>query len=263
MCYAKELNVVVVTLEDHTDSIQKQAKLNQQIHRIEESNKTLDGFIHTISHDLKEPIRGMISLGTILQEDKFDQLDEEARFYLKRIIHLGNRSIDMIEYLMQFAKIGQKKLKMKDEKMVVIYNEAIELLSSRLKEKEIEIQLKGDHIKLRCDLQLMTQVFVNLIQNGIKYNKSKRIKIEVSAEKDHSKGILIHFIDNGIGIPENKTELMFGLFTRLSTQKEFEEGNGVGLAIVKKAVEIHEGTISVSRNHNKGSKFTLCFPPAS
>ena len=216
------------------------------------SNKNLDAFAYSASHDLKEPIRSIESYANFLIEDCFHQLDENGKNYLKKIKETTQRSQDLLESLLHYSRLGRKK-------NVLIKINTYKLVENTLKDFEylivkenVEITIDQNLPEIVADEAKMKEVFMNLIQNGIKYNNSELKKIKIGF-KEKEKTFFVS--DNGIGILKKNTEKIFQIFKRMHSQKEFGGGSGVGLALVKDIIELHKGNIWIESTINEGTTF--------
>lgn len=226
--------------------------------RLQKSNKGLEAFSYSVSHDLRAPLRAVSGYTKILIEDHLDELSEDARSLTGKILANADRMGELIEDLLQFSKSERAELR----KAKLSMKELVETIASDLKgyETERDVEFRIHEIPdAFADFVTIRQVWINLISNALKYtkNKSKAI-IEIGSEP--MEGGVAYFVkDNGAGFNMNYYGRLFGVFQRLHAQDEFE-GTGVGLATVKSIVERHGGKIWAEGEQDRGAIFHFSLP---
>jgi len=223
------------------------------------ANKELENFVFTVSHDLKSPIVSIHGFSTMLLNEYRDKLDEEALHYLDRIQYNINQMERLIQDLLELSRVGQVVNPFENVDVGKIVQTALSELQYQWEEKGIEIVVAPNLPTLYCDRARIVQVFTNLIGNAIKYmgdNPHPRIEI---GYKDQGNQHLFFIRDNGIGIDKAYHEKIFDLFYTLK-EVQGVEGTGVGLTIVKRIIENHQGQIWVESEKGKGSTFYFTIP---
>ncbi len=220
-------------------------------------NEELEAFTYSVSHDLRAPLRIIDGYGDILLTDYNDQLDEEARRLLNIIMTNARYMGQLIDDLLNLSKLGRKDLMKYKTDMNVLVSEVISeqriLTSSNVK------IIAGDLLPALCDPQLIKQVWVNLISNAVKYSsKREESIIEIGSFVNNSENIYM-IKDNGVGFDMEYSGKLFGVFQRLHKMSEFT-GTGVGLAIVKRIVNKHEGKVWANAEKDKGATFYFSIP---
>jgi len=220
---------------------------------LEASNKELESFSYSVSHDLRAPIRSIHGYANILKEEYASVLDAEAMRLIQTILRNSKRMGQLIDDLLAFSRLGRREL-MRFEISVQ------DMVQSVVEEQRI---IEGDRpVEIRiarlpnafADLTTLRQVWINLVSNALKYSRGRqRSIVEIgSFEKDR---VLIYYIkDNGAGFDMKYYDKLFGVFQRLHSQKEFE-GTGVGLAIVQRIIAKHGGRIWAEAKLNEGATF--------
>ena len=223
-----------------------------------ESNSTLDDFVHIVSHDLKEPARGLNAFATMLLEDYVSRLDAEGKQQLETIKKMTMRMQELITDLLRYSVLGREKARFEEVDIKAVVAGILELMEAQIEEENVQISIDENLPKIYCSKAHLSEVFRNLITNGLKYNNSDPKKIEIgflSRHKDYPDHIIFFVRDNGIGIPKEHRESVFRMFKRLHGRDKYGGGTGSGLAIVKCIVDQHNGKIWVDSKEGEGSTF--------
>ncbi|HVK47058.1 MAG TPA: ATP-binding protein [Pseudobacter sp.] len=243
-------------------------ELMQSNRELEASNHELQQFAYVASHDLKEPLR-KIQVFSHLVKGKYLSGNNEAINYMDRLINSSDRMIMLITDVLNYSKLSINA-EFIPTNINSILQEIIEDSELLIHEKQAQVEVDEIPVLDVIPAQIR-QVFQNIISNALKFtNKDKqpeiRITADLLAEKDadspiHPEGnyCRITVSDNGIGFNEIYVDKIFAIFQRLHSREEYE-GTGIGLAIVKKIVETHNGIIVVRSEEGKGSSFTLVLP---
>jgi PAS domain S-box-containing protein len=246
--------------------MEKLAKANAIL---DAANKELERFASTASHDLKEPLRKIITFSQIVLEDGNELLAEVHRDYIKKIHSSAKRMNVMIDDILHFSSLANKE-HFKSYGLNEIVASVIEMLEQSIKEKNAKIHFDPLPKAIIIPSQ-MQRLFQNLISNSLKFSKGNQVP-EITIICDYLKKELVdddvwpaeqylrvRFIDNGIGFEQEYAERIFNLFDRLHTRSAYE-GSGLGLAICKKIAENHGGTLKAKSEPGKGAEFTLLIP---
>ena len=233
-------------------------RLKEYTRDLRRSNKELDDFVYIVSHDLKEPLRGLYSYAQFLQEDYGDKLDEEGQEKLNTIKRLSSRMEELIDTLLYYSRIGRTELAFKPTDLNKTLQKTVELVEPFAKENKATIQVHEKLPVITCDRARVGEIFRNLIVNAIKYNDSEDIFVEVGCTTDHKEcpGCNVFYVaDNGIGIPDKHHEAVFKMFKRLHGREAYGGGTGSGLAFVKKILDRHGGKIWIESKEEEGTTF--------
>ncbi len=226
--------------------------VNRNISERKEAEERLEEFTYMVSHELNAPLRSIVAYATFLLEDYSDKLDEQGKKYLERLKENSLRLQEMIKDLLTLSRVGRGAVEFEK----VDLNQLVDEVRESLGESRGEV-IYSNLPTIEASRVQMKQLFQNLIDNGLKFNESKKpvVKIECKVE-----GEMYHFkvIDNGIGIRKEDQEKIFKPFTRLHPLKY--KGTGIGLSICKKIVETLGGKIWVESEPNKGSVFHFTLP---
>jgi light-regulated signal transduction histidine kinase (bacteriophytochrome) len=243
-----------------------QRKLNEQkiieyTKELERINDDLDTFAYIASHDLKEPIRGLNNNAIFLKEDHAKDLSDQAMKRIDRIMFLCARMEKLVDDLLHFARLKNQQIYIKKVDLNNVVEDIKDTIDVVLFEQNAQIIMKRPLPKYVCDRIIVTELFRNLITNGVKYNKSKNKIIEVGYSEeilDKKTGLLEYVFyvkDNGIGIKKSYHKDIFKVFKRIHDDDEYIGGTGVGLTFVKKIVERHGGRIWLESTLGEGSTF--------
>jgi signal transduction histidine kinase len=224
---------------------------------LKRSNQELQQFAYVASHDLQEPLRVIIGFLQLLQDKYDDRIDEKGRHYIERTVKAGHRMQAMIRDLLELSRVSNKGSKFVPTDLNHVVRDILENLQTIIQEKQADI-VCAELPTLEVDSGQMRSLFQNLILNGLRYNENPRPVIEIgSFERDNVCSIFVR--DNGIGISTKFHERIFMVFQRLHTEREYA-GTGMGLALCKKIVERHGGTIRVESKPNEGATFYVALP---
>lgn len=255
------INKVKFFIEKHQQALAL-LKLNNDLQNknaeLEFSNKELEAFSYSISHDLRAPLRAINGYAEVLKEDYQAKIDDDGKQLLADIVGGAVRMGNLIDSLLTFSRLGKQEVKKEEIDMNVLMKGILNELKPELQNKKIEFIIK-DLPPVKGDVTLMKQVFINLLSNAIKYSaKKEHPVIEVSAERSGNENIYT-VKDNGAGFDMKYREKLFGVFQRLHGADEFE-GIGIGLAIVKRIVHRHGGHIKAEGEVDKGAVFHIGLP---
>jgi signal transduction histidine kinase len=234
-------------------------KVREANERLVAANQELDDFTYVVSHDLKEPLRGIEAFSQILLEEHRDRLDGEAREYLETLVASSQRMKRLIEDLLKLSRIARKRYPYSAVAFGELVQEALGTLAFAIEQSGAEVVVAPDMPTVRCDRVRMAEVFQNLISNALKYrDKERRPRVEIGW-RDADSDLVFHVKDNGIGIEEKYFDRIFQIFQRLHRPEEYE-GTGAGLTVCKRIVEKHGGSIWVESRQGQGSTFFFSLP---
>jgi len=212
----------------------------------------LENFAYIASHDLRAPIRSIVSFSNLLEKRLQGRLAKEEQEFLQFITEGATHMQALIEDLLAFSRANTTNRKIEDVHLKQLIGLISNDLSTTVKEKQAQLLWPTVDIIVRADPIKLRQILQNLIDNALKFANEQAV-VRVTVE-EHEREWLFSVSDNGIGIAKQFQEQIFLIFKRLHTQDHYE-GTGIGLALCKKLVEQHNGRIWVESQEGQGSTF--------
>ncbi len=238
---------------------ERTAELNRYMAKLEQSNQALQDFASVAAHDLKEPLRKVISFGIMLRQKYEDSLGQTGNDYLDRMVNATERMQSLLAALLDYSRVATASEPFKEVDLSDLIGEVLSDLEVRIVKTGGEVHF-GDLPVISADSTQMRQLFQNLIGNALKFHKpGEKPIVQVRSVSNTDSGCQIVVEDNGIGFEEQYVEKIFAPFQRLHGRREFE-GTGLGLAICRKIVERHGGSITAKSEPGKGSTFIIRLP---
>ena len=228
--------------------------LDKNFTELERKNRELDQFAYVVSHDLKAPLRGIDNVCQWIEEDMQQELSAEMKEYLHVMRGRVHRLEDLINGLLEYARIGRSKRIVEDVNVKQLLDEVVDLVVP----EGFTVMMKGIMPQLPAEKIRMEQVFANLLSNAVKHHDKPAGLITITIE-DAESHYKFTFQDDGPGIEPEYHEKIFGIFQTLR-ERDTKESTGVGLAIVKKIIDDQKGTISVTSAPGKGAAFQFTWP---
>lgn len=229
--------------------------------QLQESNEYLERFAFVASHDLQEPLRKISAFSTSLQNRLQVEIeaDQTIEFEFSRLISASERMRKMIKDLLQLSRINSSGLEIKPCSISEVVEQSIDLLSHLVEEHQVSFDVSADVCQLKADDGLLIQLFQNLIANSIKFKSegiTPKISIDCHLQGEH---VVITYKDNGIGIANKFVTQIFEPFRRLHSNDKYT-GSGIGLAVCRQIVNVHNGNITCSANVSQGAEFVISLP---
>lgn len=268
----RKLQGVFAAARDVTDRKRVDEKLKIYSDKLERSNRELQDFAQVASHDLQEPLRKILAFGDRLKSRTGESLDEQSGDYLQRMCNAAARMQTLITDLMAFSRVEIKGQAFVPTELGVIAREVSADLETRIEEAGGQVEIE-ELPTIDADPMQMRQLLQNLIGNSLKYHRAGvppvvRIysqKLDARSPESMDESALarqlcqILVVDNGIGFDEKYLDRIFNVFQRLHKKGEYE-GTGVGLAICRKIVDRHGGTITARSTPGQGTTFVVTLP---
>ena len=252
---------VLTTVRDITERKRAEAEREHLIAKLEAQNAELERFAYTVSHDLKSPLITINGYVGMLDEDLAEGDSGAVKDDLTRISNAAAKMDQLLKDVLELSRIGRLVNPPEDVPLQELAREALELVGGQVKERGVQVEIApglpvvfGDRLRLR-------EVLQNLIANAVKYMGDRsEPRVEIGSRRDGDETIC-YVRDNGIGIERRYHERVFGLFDQLDPKVE---GSGIGLALVKRIVEVHGGRIWMeSEGSGHGSTFCFTIPTRS
>jgi PAS domain S-box-containing protein len=233
-----------------------QAEIQRHATELEASNRELEAFIYSVSHDLRAPLRHIHRFSTLVQEDYAETLALEARDFLSRVTSSAERMDRLIEGLLVYSRVSRGEIALRVVETSAIVEEVLRQLPEEIRESRGQITVEGPLLPVWGDVLLMTQAVNNLISNALKFvapGATPRVRIR---SEDRGSTVRFWVEDRGIGISaQNRDNKLFRVFERLGGDQY--PGTGIGLAIVKRAADRMGGNVGVESEAGKGSRFWI------
>lgn len=236
------------------------AVLQSKVAELERINQELQEFAFVASHDLREPLRKIQVIGSMLREKKKDQLDEDGKGFLLRMEGAAGRMQDLLEALLAYSLIGKRDRPLEPMDLNRIVREAASNLEVLIQDSQASLEI-GPLPHVIGDPPQMVQLFQNLLSNALKYRRETAPVIKIHGQVKDGK-VLVFVEDNGIGFDQQYLNRIFKPFQRLHGRGEYE-GVGMGLTISRKILERHGGKIDAKSTPGKGSTFIIELPTPS
>jgi len=258
LTFADQVSIAIENARLFSDLQAELAARKDLIAELESKNSELERFTYTVSHDLKSPlftIRGFLGY---LEQDALAGNHERVRSDMQRITDATNKMQQLLNELLELSRIGRLMNEPASIPFGDLARDAVELVHGRIVERGITVRIDDDMPVIVGDRQRLLEVVQNLVDNAAKFMGNQtdpRIEIGQAGEES---GKPIFFVrDNGMGIPPEHHERIFGLFNKLDVKSD---GTGIGLALVKRIVEVHGGRIWVQSDSGSGATFYFTLP---
>ncbi|HSM72443.1 MAG TPA: ATP-binding protein [Anaerolineales bacterium] len=250
---------IVGAVQDITEHKKVENERENLIAELETKNAELERFTYTVSHDLKSPLVTITGFIGYLEQDAMTGNIDMVKGSIERISAAARKMQALLNDLLELSQVGRLMNTPEDLPFEEIVNEAIDHVRGQLDEHNIIIESQTNYPVVYGDRVRLVEVVQNLIENAAKYSKPDvQSRIEIGANGRDELGRAIFFVrDNGIGIEEQYHERIFGLFNKLNAQSE---GTGIGLSLVKRIIEVHDGRIWLESEKDKGATFYFSLP---
>lgn len=237
-------------------------RVRERTQKLQETVSELEAFSYSVSHDLRAPLRSMEGYAAALMEDQGDKLDASGKSFLSKISAAAARLDLLVQDVLAYSRVAKGEIHLQDVNLSTLMQEIVETYPQFRQNGSISIQEPLPAV--RAHPAYLMQCVSNLLSNALKFvrpgvHPHVLIRAEEEPDTEHVK---VWFEDNGIGIASEHFQQIFQIFGRVHSSKHFE-GTGIGLAIVRKAVERMGGSVGVTSELGKGSRFWLILRKAS
>ncbi len=251
-------NEYLVMLRDITDLKLAEKELVSKARKLELSNKELEEFAYVVSHDLKQPTRTIVSYLNLLKKKFGGALTDEAMQFIDFSIEGANKMSDLIRDILEYARLEQDVAMAENVSINKMLDKVCGVLKEHIEKNNATVTIPENMPSITCNETMISEIFQNLIENGIKYNVNEKRTIDISYI-EHPNDWEFVSTDNGIGFNQEDADSIFKIFKRLPTEQEFQ-GTGIGLGICQKVIDKHEGKIWAISEKGKGSVFHFTIP---
>ncbi len=234
-------------------------RVQKRTAQLRAANKELESFSYSVSHDLHAPLRAISGFSAIIARRHRASLNEEGQHYVDNIVQASERMGQLIDDLLTYARLGRSGVRREPVSLARLLGELTRNMQAHLNQNHGDLTICDDLPIVAGDRTLLSQIFTNLLENALLYHKPDvppQVCVTYHHEDAHA---VIEVRDNGIGIPPEYYEKIFDMFQRLHTEEEYP-GTGIGLATVKKSVELLGGSVWVASKVGEGSTFFVRLP---
>jgi light-regulated signal transduction histidine kinase (bacteriophytochrome) len=245
--------LVSSAIRDITERKIAEAKLREYAEALERSNRELESFSYSVSHDLRAPLRALTGFSSVLQDKFRNELPEQAQHYLDRIRGNAEQMGNLIDDLLNFSRLGRQPIKKETIDLAAIIHQLLQLLDVENNYPATKIEI-ADLPECWADSNLIKQVFANLLSNALKFSSTiSNPRVEIGCLQQN--GNSVYFVrDNGVGFDMQYADKLFGVFQRLHNSEQYE-GTGIGLANVQRAIGRHGGRVWAEAEVGEGATF--------
>jgi K+-sensing histidine kinase KdpD len=254
-----------VELEQRRQREDEIRKLNQELGKraaeLEATNKELESFAYSVSHDLRAPLRHMVGYSELLQRQASSSLDEKSQRFIRTILDSAKKMGNLIDDLLAFSRIGRSETRKADVNLEQLVQEVVAEIRQDTRGRDISWKIgalpacQGDHSMLRL-------VVLNLVSNAVKFTSMRSpAEIEIGCVHCNKEEVEVFVRDNGAGFDMQYANKLFGVFQRLHLPEQFE-GTGIGLATVQRIIHRHGGKVRGEGAVDQGATFYFSLPKA-
>jgi signal transduction histidine kinase len=240
-------------------------KLNQELGKraaeLEASNRELESFAYSVSHDLRAPLRHMVGYSELLQRQASSLLDEKSQRFIRTILDSAKRMGNLIDDLLAFSRIGRAETRETEVDLEQLVKEVVAEIGQDMKSRDIAWKI-GALPVCYGDRSMLKLVVVNLVSNAAKFTRMRRpAEIEIGCVGCNKEQVEVFVRDNGAGFDMQYVNKLFGVFQRLHLPEQFE-GTGIGLATVQRIIHRHGGKVRGEGAVDQGATFYFSLPKA-
>lgn len=251
---------VLASVVDISERKRAEELLREKVTELQRSNEDLQQFAYVCSHDLQEPLRVIANYTQLIAKRYQGSLDDKGNQFFGFIVDATKRMQGLINDLLLYSRVQTRQQEFRDANCTEAVRAALANLKVAVQETGAQVEF-GDLPTVKADVLQLTQLFQNLLSNAIKFRSGEAPRIQIAATKEGSNWRFI-VRDNGLGLDMKYADRIFVIFQRLHS-KEAYPGSGIGLAICKKIVERHGGSIWAESELGKGTTFEFTLPQAT
>ena len=246
---------VAFAIERHRSGQALEALVNDRTASLREAIAQMEEFSYSVSHDLRAPIRAMQGYAKAVLEDYGDRLEPQGREYLERVVRSGTRMDRLVQDILTYSRLSRREIQLQAVSLDKLVHDILQQYPE-IHVSEAVIRVEGPLSVVNGHEPSLSQAISNLLTNAIKFvHPGKAPQVRIWNER-HNGHVRLWIEDNGIGIRPESQHRLFGMFERLHPDKSYE-GTGIGLAIVRRAVERMGGKVGVESDGTNGSRFWI------
>ena len=258
---------VVEDIAERKQSGEDLRRLNEELEQrvaertvqLESVNKELESFSYSVSHDLKAPLRGIDGYSQLLEKDYRDRLDDDGRLFIRNIRSSAAQMHQLIEDLLNYSRMERRSLQSVSLDLSGLVQAVAAERSAEFRREGVELRLELPQLQVRADRDGLALVLRNLLENALKFSrKAPAPAVQIAARAEAGK-VILSVSDNGIGFDMKFHDRIFDIFQRLQRAEDYP-GTGVGLALVRKAMQRMEGRVWAESSPGEGATFFLEIP---
>ena len=255
MTDAKRLDDLMRNINDELEN-----RVAERTEQLLAANKDLESFSYSVSHDLRSPLRHISSFVSLLDEHLAGQTDETTQKYLSTISSSARHMSQLIDGLLAFSRLGRSAVNLTGVDFAMLVEAVVSQIAHDTNGRVVDWVISPDLPVVQGDALLLREVWANLLGNAFKYTRPReRARIEIGWSVDPAVGYTFYVRDNGVGFDTKYAQKLFGVFQRLHRATEFE-GTGIGLALTRRILERHGGSIWAESQVGQGSVFHFSLP---
>jgi light-regulated signal transduction histidine kinase (bacteriophytochrome) len=233
-------------------------RVEERTSQLKEANRELEAFSYSVSHDLRSPLRHINGFSEILTKQYSDKLPEDARNLLNTITGSAKKMGTLIDDLLSFSRTGRAELRKSKLKMNQVIEDALVQLKPSITDRNIDWRISSLPV-VNGDYNLLRMVWINLIDNAVKYTRTKEKAVIRIGFRDEKRETVFFIKDNGVGFDMKYAQKLFGVFQRLHSSSQFD-GTGIGLANVQRIILRHGGRTWAEAKKNIGATIYFSIP---
>jgi len=237
---------------------EEMAALNEELTR---SNRELEAFSYSVSHDLRAPLRHIVGYADLLREFDGERLSERGQRFLSNITEASHFAGTLVDDLLTFSQMGRAALRRVPVAMNDLVSSVVRDLGDEIIDRDLQWQI-GVLPVVVADSAFLQLALRNLLANAVKYTRTRTPAVITISAEDQPDAWVFHVRDNGVGFNMKYSDKLFGVFQRLHRMEEFE-GTGIGLANVRRIVERHDGRVWAHGEPDCGATFSFSLPKRS